>query len=336
MCEEDDEWFCWRCETLDDVLDHVNDALGTQFTENNLFPELDGGPHALQGFQGEDDDEDDEEYLPCELSEEEDGEQGDGAEGDENEGDNDRKSSSEVVDGEGSGTDTDSDDSGDDESMDSAISEGELQGLVAENTDTLPDSSGKRYGTRTRRPAGGEARNPDEFIGQMVVRVHMGEAEFGNIFEVASRPGLDVSSADPVDVPTPTPAPSSGDTLTDLTQYSWSALFDDEVVVMCYEELKQAIEVYSQVEGGYLVLVGGKWQRNASQTRGEKRKNKELDDRQDEGIDLSNVVPHSRQKRTVDYVALSQMVCNDTFWSSFKHNFTPKLIILDVRRCRRK
>ena len=40
--EEDDDWFCWRCEALDCVLDSINGVLGTDYDEYNLFPELEG------------------------------------------------------------------------------------------------------------------------------------------------------------------------------------------------------------------------------------------------------------------------------------------------------
>ena len=69
--EEDDDWFCWKCETLDYILDRINDFLSTNYDESNLFPELDENckdTSNLGASLDEEEDEEDEDYNPDEAS----------------------------------------------------------------------------------------------------------------------------------------------------------------------------------------------------------------------------------------------------------------------------
>lgn len=112
--EEEDDWFCWRCETLDIILDLLNNACDSEYDEFDLLPELnrDEGEEETrkQGIAEDDEDsEDDEDYDPNRVSEDEGGRGGEGS---------------------NNGSDDDDDDSSSE--IDSVISSGELRKLVSE------------------------------------------------------------------------------------------------------------------------------------------------------------------------------------------------------------
>ena len=138
--KDEDEWFCWKCETLDDILDHLNDALGTSYIETNLFPELESGPQSLiDAYYDDDDDEEDESFNP------DDTEGSDAVDSEEEAGEGNRSSEAKVTEAmhdvygpdknhdDDDGGDDDDDDSGDDSedvSVDTSVSDDEIRGLV--------------------------------------------------------------------------------------------------------------------------------------------------------------------------------------------------------------
>ena len=92
--EEDDDWFCWRCEVLDYVLDSINSVLDTDYDEYNLFPELGGGLAVISDIEDEMEDEEDESYNPEEAS---DGEHESGVDKDEGDSDTDSDSDTSMI-----------------------------------------------------------------------------------------------------------------------------------------------------------------------------------------------------------------------------------------------
>ena len=113
--EDNDDWFCWRCEVLDFVLDHINDEFNTDYNEHNLFPELQTGYIDMNSIGEESDDEgEDKDYDPAEGS---------------------IHSNQSGEDSSIHGGDEGSDSNTDCSSEESAISLGELSSLVAEGGD---------------------------------------------------------------------------------------------------------------------------------------------------------------------------------------------------------
>lgn len=270
---DEEDWFCWRCETIDDILDHVNDRLGTNYDETNLFAELEEESISILDSSRLDADEsDDEDYKPDAES------NGDGSGKEED--DVDESSSSDRSDSESFSDRSDSD---------SKISATEISALLAESG-SIEASIQTGYHTRRRsaQPA------PGDFIGRMVaVEDNDKNVSFGNVIEVLQQEPP--SSSSDVKVP------DAKDRSKSLIEHMWSVAFDDDVVTLTYKILDESLRLYNDIECGRVSVRDGKVIR------------KNIDEAENgDAIDSTNILDYRRFKAKIDYTTLSLQVCYES------------------------
>jgi hypothetical protein len=268
---DEEDWFCWRCETIDDILDHVNDRLGTTYDETNLFPELNKESISVLDSRHLDMDEsEDEDYHPDVDGNDEGSANGDTDENEDESSSSDRSDSESFSDGSDS---------------DSNISETEVSGLIAESGG-IAASIETGYHTRRRsvQPA------PEDFIGRMIAFEDKDKnVSFGDVIEVLQREPS--SSSSDVRVIEEKAISKS------LTEHMWSVAFDDDVVTVTYKMLDESLRLYDDIESGRVSVRDGRVIR------------KKVDEAENcDVIDSSNILGYGRSKAKVDYRTLSLQV----------------------------
>ena len=305
--ERDDEWFCWKCEALDDILDHLNSRLETNYDELNIFPELAtvNNMNSSNLSESENDEESDADYDPnqpeSELSNSNDESSGSGS-------------------GSGSGSDSDNtdsqshDDDDDDDSImtnevnscdSSVVSKTEIKYLLAESdieaNNFEPSSSGYKLRTRSIKPKKKYSMitNPQEFVGlsikevmhlpeQSVKSCEEGEEEsaIGRVIECF----IDNDNEQHQEGQGNVDSQNLSDSIS-INKYKWTICIDDSIIIYDYNQLIQGLEAYE-----------------ASQETVQQFQQIHTSFNQVERVDASNIISHQRKKQRVDYSTLNLLV----------------------------